>query len=112
MAEQIDDPWNTIEEKEYAAFNVEKDNILILTMLENGFTPRKNPQYGNIQYDFQVIDVSEPGQIKTFSPSSNRLMVKLKEFIPLENKTFKIQRIGEGFKTDYEVEQVEIPKMV
>lgn len=107
MAEQIDDPWNMIEEKEYAAFTEEKKNTLVLTMLENGFTPRKNPQYGNIQYDFQVIEVEEPGTIKTFSPSSNRLMVKLKEHIPLEGKTFKMVRIGKGFETGYTLELIE-----
>lgn len=110
MAEQIDDPWNMIEQKEYASFDKEKDNTLILTMLENSFTPRSNPQYGNIQYDFQVIEVIEPGVIKTFSPSSNRLMVKLKEHIPLEGKTFKIVRIGEGFKTDYTLDKIELTK--
>jgi len=108
MSDQIDDPWNMIEEKEYAAFKEEKKNILNLTFLENNFTSRKNPQYGNLQYDFQVMEVEEPGLIKTFSPSSNRLMNKLKAEVPLEGKTFRIERFGKAFDTDYTIEKIEL----
>jgi len=53
----------------------------------------------------EVIETKEPGVIKVFSPSSNRLMRKLKEQRPLEGKTFKIERFGEGFSTDYALAQ-------
>lgn len=104
MAEQLDDPWQQIEEKEFASFDEQvNQNVLYLIFLDNAFTPKKNPQYGNIQYEFQVMELIEMGKIKTFSPSSNRLMVELKKHIPLLDKAFKITRIGEGFGTKYDV---------
>ena len=81
------------------------ENILDsqITFINNTFTPKVSPQFGNLQYEFEVIETKEPGIIKIFSPSSNRLMRKLKEVRPLEGKTIKIERFGEGFKTDYAI---------
>ena len=104
MSEQLDDPWGQIEDKEYVSFNEEKNNNVVeITFMDNTFSPKVSPQFGNLQFEFNVIETKEPGIPKTFSPSSNRLMIKLKAERPLEGKTFKIERFGEGFKTDYAI---------
>lgn len=115
--EPINDVWETIEDKEYVSFDMEKNNNVIeIQFIDNNFNPKISPQFGTLQYEFEVIESNDLDHIKTFSPSSNRLMRKLKEHRPLASKWFKIERFGEGFKTDYEIVEVkktkqeEIPK--
>lgn len=113
MAEnkQINDPWDNISDKEYVTFDPEKNNNVIdIQFIDNKFVPKVSPQFGNTQYEFEVIERKELGVIKLWSPSSARLMRKLKEQRPLEGKWFKIERFGEGFLTDYELAQMEVPK--
>lgn len=106
MNEQIEDPWDNISEKEFVTFDKERNNNVIeIQFIDNKFVPKVSPQFGNVQYEFEVIEFKEPGRIKTFSPSSARLMRKLKEERPLESKWFKIERFGEGFQTDYAIAQ-------
>lgn len=115
--EQISDPWDNISDKEYVTFDMDKNNNVIeITFIDNKFVPKVSPQFGNTQYEFEVIEPKEPGIIKLFSPSSTRLMRQLKKYTPLEGKTFKMERFGEGFLTDYEIAemkqsvQTEVPK--
>ena len=115
--EKLADPWEQISDKEYVSFDPEKNNNVIeITFIDNKFIPKVSPQFGNTQYEFEVIETSEPKVIKLFSPSSARLMRQLKKHLPLEGKTFKIERYGEGFLTDYEIaemkqtKQTEVPQ--
>lgn len=109
--EQINDPWEQISEKEFVGFDKERNNNVIeIQFIDNKFVPRVSPQFGNVQYEFEVIESKELQVIKTFSPSSARLMRKLKELRPLEGKWFKIERFGEGFGTDYSIAEVRAPQ--
>lgn len=108
---QIADPWDTVNDKEYVVFDVEKNNNVIeVTFIDNQMEPKVSPQFGSLQFNFNVIETREPGIIKIFSPSSQRLMRKLKELRPLEGKTIKMERFGEGFATDYDIADRTPPK--
>lgn len=108
--ESIPNPWEQISEKEFVSFDKEKNNNVIdIQFIDNNFTPKVSSQYGNLQYEFEVIERKDPGVIKTFSPSSARLMRKLKGELPLEGKWFKIERFGEGFTTDYALAEQKRP---
>lgn len=107
MSEQLNDVWDTIEDKEYVTFDKDKNNNVIdIKFIDNTFNPKVSAQFGNLQYEFEVIEEKDREHIKIFSPSSSRLMRKLKENRPLEGKAFKIERFGEGFNTDYEIAPV------
>lgn len=115
--EKVQDPWDTIPDKEYVVFDKDaNNNIIEVQFIDNKFVPKVSPQFGNMQYEFEVIETKEPGVIKLFSPSSARLMRKLRKELPIEGKTFMIEREGEGFTTDYKITemkvqtQAEIPK--
>ena len=109
--EQISDPWENISDMEYVTFDIDKNNNVIeITFIDNKFIPKVSPQFGNTQYEFEVIESKEPGIIKLFSPSSSRLMRQLKKQLPLMDKTFKIERFGEGFNTDYEIAEMKQTK--
>lgn len=51
-------------------------------------------------YTFSVL---EDGVDKLMGVTSKRLMLKLKEYHPLEGKCFNIERIGQNMATDYTV---------
>ena len=109
--EQISNPWENISDMEYVTFDIDKNNNVIeITFIDNKFIPKVSPQFGNTQYEFEVIESKEPGIIKLFSPSSSRLMRQLKKQLPLMDKTFKIERFGEGFNTDYEIAEMKQTK--
>lgn len=107
--EKVLDPWDDISEREFVTFDKDKNNNVIeIQFIDNKFIPKVSPQFGNIQYEFEVIERKDLGVIKTFSPSSARLMRKLKEQRPLEGKWFKIERFGEGFNTDYAITEMKV----
>lgn len=109
--EQINDPWEQISEKEFVGFDKEKNNNVIeIQFIDNKFIPKVSPQFGNVQYEFEVIERKDLEVIKTFNPSSARLMRKLKAELPLEGKWFKIERFGEGFSTDYAIAEMKAPQ--
>lgn len=107
--EKVADPWDDISEREFVTFDKDKNNNVIeIQFIDNKFIPKVSPQFGNVQYEFEVIERKDPGVIKTFSPSSARLMRKLKGQRPLEGKWFKIERFGEGFTTDYAIAEMKV----
>lgn len=109
--EKVQDPWESIPDKEYVTFDKDtNNNIIEIQFIDDKFVPKVSPQFGNTQYEFEIIERKELGVIKLFSPSSTRLMRKLKEHRPLESKWFKIERIGEGFLTDYELAEMKPPE--
>ena len=111
--EQINNPWENISDKEYVTFDVDKNNNVIeITFIDNKFVPKVSPQFGNTQYEFEVIETKEQGVIKLFSPSSAKLMRQLKKLLPLEKKTLKIERYGEGFQTEYEIAEMKQTKQI
>jgi len=56
--------------------------------------------FDKVSYTFTVV---EDGVEKLMGVTSKRLMLKLKEFHPLEGKDFTIKRIGQNMETDYDV---------
>lgn len=59
--------------------------------------------YDKRSYQFAVED--SEGE-KLMGVTSKRLMLKLKEYHPLEGKTLKIERVGRDMETDYKVSEV------
>lgn len=91
------------ENSAYVKFMADNNNTVRVKFL-NGEPVESVNQYENPQYDFQV---SEEGQIKTFSVTSIRLMLKLKANRPLDGKEFCIQRVGTGMQTQYNVSLIQ-----
>lgn len=59
--------------------------------------------YNKTSYTFSV---TQDGDDKLMGVTSKRLMLKLKEYHPLEGKTFTIKRIGVHMDTDYDITEI------
>ena len=91
--------FDDIEEVEYVKFDGEPP---IVRYTSSEFIVGRNP-YDNKTWTFTVVE----GKIdKLLSITSKRLMLKLKELHPLEGKVTKLERIGVGMDTDYNVTEV------
>lgn len=103
--------WFDIEEGELlATFN--EVNTLILEFQDNGIMKvvniidkNSNESKDVKQVSFQVIDTRDMKE-KQFNVISKRLINELKNTFPLINKRFEITKIGQGFKTTYEVNEI------
>lgn len=91
--------FEDIQEVEYAKLTKEGVTLLFAS---SDFVVDKNA-YGNTQYTFAVL---EDGAEKLLSVTSKRLMLSLKTFHPLKDKTFEIKRTGRGMDVDYIVKEV------
>jgi len=95
--------WDSIQEKSgFVRFEPENNNTVRVRFV-TGEPEEGVNKFGNTVYDFEVV---EDGHIKILQVSSMRLMLALKEKVPLEGVEVCIQRIGEGFKTTYNVELI------
>ena len=96
--------WDSLPESEnYIKFTPENAFRQRVTFVDN--EPRQKPstfQKEKMDYEFEVIDLLTPEPtVKTWSISSIRLMRQLSAFLPLDNKSFDVQRVGEGMQIDY-----------
>lgn len=98
----LSDFWDNVEPvQRFISFNAANHFTNKLQFLDNEPTANID-KYGNQQSQFNVI--TEEGLERTFAISSKRLIARLKVFLPLAGKWFRIQRTGMGFDTDYIVE--------
>ena len=62
----------------------------------------QNAAGNKMNYEFEVVDRLTPEPtIKTWSISSVKLMNQLSAYLPLEDKTFDVQRVGDGLQIEY-----------
>ena len=97
--------WNngSLDEMEYIGFSKDETTISV-KFLEDEPNLSVN-KFNTVTYDFQVMDMSTK-TVKVFGVTSKRLMRHLKAQLPISGKTFKIERVGDGMKTDYELKEV------
>ena len=91
--------FDDIEEVEYVKFD---EGIPRVRFTSSEFVVGKNA-YGNKTWTFTGVEGTVD---KLLGITSKRLMLKLKEFHPLEGKVMDIERVGEGMETDYNVTEV------
>jgi len=91
--------WDDIEEVEYVKFDKE---IPVVRFTSSEFVVGKNG-FDKKSWTFTVVEGKSD---KLLSLTSKRLMLKLKSYHPLEGKVLKLERIGEGMETDYNVSEV------
>ena len=101
--EQIDEvelgSWDEIEPIQYVSFDQGKVTVRFTT---DTFTKGLN-KFKKTAYAFSVVEGKSD---KILTITSKRLMLKLKEHLPLEGKVFEIVRIGEGMDTDYTIKEI------
>ena len=91
--------WDEIEPISYVNLGLGKVTVRFTTDV---FTKGVN-KFKKTTYAFSVVEGKSD---KILTTTSKRLMLKLKELIPLEGKVLEIERIGTGMDTDYLVKEV------
>lgn len=100
----------SLDEIQYVKFSEEKNQTIHVKFLENEPSARVN-KFNQKAFDFEVFDLDSE-EIKTLSVTSMRLMRKLEPNIPLEGKSFTIQREGSEMDTSYNVETMKVQSEV
>lgn len=99
MMEPVIGSFDDIKEIKYVKFVDGKVRVLFTSsdflVTENNFSKKS-----------YVFAVEEEGEEKLMGVTSNRLMLRLKGFVPLVGRTFDLVRIGAGMETDYSVTEV------
>lgn len=91
--------FDDIQEVAYVKFD---NGVVTVRFHSSEFLVGKNT-FGNKSYSFAVVEGKED---KYMSVTSVRLMLRLKELHPLEGKVVKIERVGTGMDTDYNVTEI------
>ena len=104
MSNTNDSVWNngSLDEMEYVGFN--KDNTTLTLKFLDDEPKMSVNKFNTVTYEFEVMDMKSK-TVRIFTITSKRLMRHLKEFLPIAGKTFKIDRVGAGMETDYEVKE-------
>lgn len=110
MCPSID--WSEIKESNAL---IHKDGIVSITFLDNGsydmteiLDKKTNKPKEVKKYFWSVIDLSD-NEAKEYSTLSNKLLNLLKEFKPLKDKSFRINKFKTGmsdFAVDFKIEQM------
>lgn len=109
-AEQAANPpsiWDNLPESEkYVKFtpanNFRQRLQFIDTEPHQKLSSFQNAAGNKMNYEFEVVDRLTPEPtIKTWSVSSVKLMNQLSAYLPLEDKTFDVQRVGDGLQIEY-----------
>lgn len=105
--------WNEITESNAL---IHKDGIVSITFLDNGnlemesIMDKKTDKPKEVKkFYWSVIDMSDNTE-KIYSTLSNKLMILLKEFNPLKDKSFRINKFKTGtrdYDVDFKVELIE-----
>ena len=105
MTNEKDTVWynGSLDEMEYIGFS--KDNTTITVKFLDDEPKLTVNKFNTVSYEFGVMDMTQK-TVKVFTVTSKRLMRHLKEYLPIAGKTFKIERVGSGMETDYEVKEV------
>ena len=91
--------WDEIEPVVYVNLGQGSVKVRFTTDI---FTKGVN-KFKKVVYAFAVVEGKSD---KVLTTTSKRLMLKLKELVPLEGKVLEIERIGEGMDTDYLVKEI------
>ena len=104
MANEKNTVWydGSLDEVEYIGFN--KDNTTLTLKFLNDEPKMSVNKFNTVTYEFEVMDTKSK-TVRIFTVTSKRLMRTLKGFLPIAGKTFKIDRVGSGMETDYEVKE-------
>ena len=104
MTNEKDTVWynGSLDEIEYIGFN--KDNTSISVKFLDDEPKLSVNKFNTVTYEFEVMDMKSK-TVRIFTITSKRLMRTLKGFLPIAGKTFKIDRVGTGMDTDYEVKE-------
>lgn len=94
--------WDSATQGSFVSYG--EDGTATVLFTDNDFEISEKPdKWGRSAYDFSVI---QNNKSVVLSVGSIRLMNALKTILPLEGKTVKISRTGEGTGTKYEVQDV------
>lgn len=91
--------FDDIEEVEFVKFG---EGFVRVRFTSSEFLVDRNV-YGTKNWTFSVVEGKSD---KLLSITSKRLMLKLKNYHPLEGVVLDIRRIGAGMETDYDVTDV------
>lgn len=89
------------QENEFIKFTPENNQTVNYKMLVNDPDVKPN-KFGTQQYTFEVMNM-DTKTVCQHSITSKRYMRALKDYTPLEGKTFCVHKKGEGMETDYQV---------
>lgn len=91
-----DSVWDEIPDRPFVRYT---DGVVVV-MFESDEPTKTTNDYRQAQWNFKV-----DGDM-LFGVSSKNLMRMLKKHLPLQGKTFRIERSGHGLETKYTVQEV------
>ena len=104
--------WESIQETEDEdrVFWGFKEHNPIITQFEEDNYITTATKFGNNVYMFRITTTTKDNKVISawLTTSSKRLMLLLKKQLPLRGKTFEVTRIGEGYDTNYTVEEMKV----